>query len=172
MSQLNSKFLPIPDIDMICEYRFWSYVLRTQDENQCWNWIGGCTGNEEHRHRPAFKIGQLNYIAARVAYKINHKVDPGEYLVCHTCSPIGNARQLCVNPRHLFLGTYSENLADAASKGLAPKRNRTQLRDEDVRRIRELHAQGVGPTRIGEMYTLSRKQIHRIVTYESFADVT
>lgn len=166
-----AQLLPIPEIDLWAEIRFWSYVIKSGPD-ECWNWTGGCTGNEERRRRPVFKIGLVNYIAARVAWKITYKQDPGELLVCHSCSPPTlNSRQLCVNPAHLWLGTYSENMADGAAKGEAPTKNRSKLMDHDVQQIRALHVMGVGPTEIGSTYNLTRQQIHRIVTRESHADV-
>lgn len=163
--------LPIPVLGLDDMMRFWDKIDR-RGPDECWNWTGGCTGNEERRRRPVFKIGQISYTAARVAWRIQHGQDPGEFLVCHSCSPMArDDRQLCVNPAHLWLGTYSENLADAASKGEAPTKNRSKLMDHDVREIRILRAAGVGPTEIGSIYNLTRKQIHRIVTRESHADV-
>lgn len=162
--------LPLPNLTIDDIIRFWSKTIR-KGVDDCWNWIGGCTGNEEHRRRPVFKVKHTNYIAARIAWKIEYKTDPGEYLVCHKCSPKGGARQLCVNPNHLWLGTYSDNLADAASKGEAPTRNQTDLLDCHVRQIRQLYNSGESPARLGEMFNLSRNQIWRIVKHKCFATV-
>ncbi len=164
-------FLPIPELSNSDFLRFWNKVT-VSTKAECWNWTGGCTGNEEHRRRPYFRIGEHHYIAARVAWKSFYKQEPGEFLVCYECSPPSpSARQLCVNPNHLWLGTYSENLADAAAKGEAPTKNRSKLNDDNVRKIRRLSDEGVGHTRIGEMFNLSRNQIWRIVTHKSFAEV-
>lgn len=151
--------------------RFWDKTDR-RGPDECWNWTGGCTGNEERRRRPIFKIGQINYIAARVAWKIEYGEDPGELLVCHSCSPPSiDDRQLCVNPAHLWLGTYSENMADGASKGEAPTKNRSKLMDHDVRQIRELYNLGMKPSEIGRIYNLHRRSVWAIVTRRSHCDV-
>lgn len=166
------QFLEIPDLSNSDFVRFWSKVtISTKDK--CWIWLGACHGNtDDRRHRPIFKIKYTNYIAARVAWKSFYKQDPGEYLVCHSCSPPNSmARQLCVNPHHLWLGTYSENLADSAAKGEAPTKNRTKLLEQDVVNIRKRVASGESPTIIGNSYGLSRNQIWRISTRRSFPEV-
>ncbi len=151
--------------------RFWSKVNRL-GSNDCWNWIGGCTGNEESRRRPTFKLGQINYIATRVAWKIQYGEDPSDFLVCHTCTQKQGTRQLCVNPNHLWLGTPSENSQDAADKGLLSTNNRSKLMEHDRQRIRERFSNGEGPTQIGLDYNLSRQSIHRIVTQQTFKEVS
>ena len=51
--------------------------------------------------------------AARVAWEAHHAQPiPDGMVVCHTCD---NPR--CVNPEHLFLGSYSDNMVDCVSKG-------------------------------------------------------
>lgn len=41
-----------------------------------------------------------------------NNVDPGDLFVCHHCDV-----HLCVNPKHLFIGTAKDNMQDAVRKG-------------------------------------------------------
>lgn len=50
--------------------------------------------------------------AARVAFRYARGEIPDGLLVCHHCDNI-----LCVEPSHLFLGTYSDNANDMVRKG-------------------------------------------------------
>lgn len=74
----------------------------------------------------------------------------------------------CVNPDHLFLGTAAENNRDMMVKG----RNRqlygeqckhAKLSQDDVIKIRKLHADGICQRRIAERFSVGFKAINKIV---------
>jgi hypothetical protein len=86
-------------------WRFWARVSRTDD---CWEWQAYVKNNGYGvlRH-----CGRL-WHAHRLAWLITHGELADEAFVCHRCD---NPR--CVRPDHLFLGTHTDNMRDAWSKG-------------------------------------------------------
>src|SRR5258708_7360461 len=65
--------------------------------------------------------GRRKAKASRVAWAFTHG-DPGKLLVCHRCD-----NPPCCNPRHLFLGTNDDNMADMKAKGRASRRRARSL---------------------------------------------
>ncbi len=77
----------------------------------CWLWVGSMV----------YKYGSFNYLdksyrAHRVSYKMFVGDIPEGMLVCHRCDV-----RSCVNPNHLFLGTFYDNYHDMLTKGRGRK---------------------------------------------------
>jgi len=87
------------------EERFWTKVRKTET---CWLW----TSKKLPRGYGLFFNQGSHTLAHRYAY--THWVGPipDDQMVCHHCD-----EPSCVRPDHLFTGTGSDNMRDAASKG-------------------------------------------------------
>lgn len=107
----------------------WLYAHRGAPD-ECWEWAGPLDPTGYGRYW--FK--KKPYKAHRAAYQLVHGVDPGEWLVCHSCD---NRR--CVNPAHLWLGTQQDNILDKAVKRRCRGPRIKNMPLKDVKAIREDH---------------------------------
>jgi hypothetical protein len=130
------------------EERFWSHVDRRGDD-ECWNWTGSTRGAvvTYGKFHPARKITTSAHIQA---YRLVKGDVPQGQMVCHTCD-----NGLCCNPRHLFLGTNTDNQRDMRAKGRG-KNEGWKLTKEVARTILELRYDfGWNLRELGAAYHLS-----------------
>ena len=80
--------------------------------NGCWIWTGPTCSSGRYGRLPNTKLK----MAHRDAYEKTFGEIPNGMCVCHTCD-----NGLCVNPQHLFLGSHSDNMKDAAKKKRIPR---------------------------------------------------
>jgi Na+-translocating ferredoxin:NAD+ oxidoreductase RnfC subunit len=74
----------------------------------CWLWEGSLRGKGYGGYKENGKM----HIASRVSYELYKEPIPQGVLVCHKCNTPS-----CVNPSHLYLGTYSDNTQQAVEEG-------------------------------------------------------
>jgi hypothetical protein len=141
------------------EIRFWAKV-DMRGPNECWPWLGGIKENG----RGNFSIGHKNWQAHRMMWTLIKGPIPDGMLVCHHCD---NGK--CVNPDHLFLGTYQDNSDDMMRKG----RKRTLRGDDDPKsiltsdQVEEIRAKYVpriySQFKLAKEYGVSRSNIENIL---------
>lgn len=118
---------PKSGVDM--KERFESKVDRTGD---CHIW----TGHVGQNGYGQISVKNKATYAHRVAWEMENGPIPEGGYILHKCD---NRR--CVNPEHLFLGDFDENMADMVNKGRQARGERNyhaKLTENQVREIRSL----------------------------------
>jgi hypothetical protein len=150
--------------------RFLSFVSSEGlADDECWEWTGPINSNGYGR----FPENSTLNLAHRVSFRLFFGEVPRDKNVCHHCD---NRR--CVNPRHLFLGTQSENLSDAVAKGRmfipmlkGAANGNSRLTAADVSEIKAMKRRGLMSKDIASAFSVSPTTITDIIKGRTWRDV-
>ena len=93
--------------------------------------------------------------AHRIAWMLKHgEMPPDDMLICHHCD-----NPACVNPDHLFIGTFADNNRDAWEKD----RGKNQWDGKVTKEVQRLHADGVSAIEIINKTGYSRTHVYRVI---------
>lgn len=138
-----------------------------KSERECWNWQGGAM-NVGRSHKPGNGHGQWRNEAGQ--HELTHRaswrlfigpITNGAY-VLHKCD-----NPLCVNPKHLFLGTQTDNCKDMwqkkrgrPGKSVGSAHGCSKLTEKQVLLIR---GSGESVTVLAARFSISRTNIYDIL---------
>lgn len=166
-----------PSLTARANAAFWDRTI-PEPNMGCWLWLGAFW--ELGGYGQVRRDGRVR-AAHRLAYELAVGPIPDGLLVCHRCDV-----RACVNPGHLFLGTYQDNMDDMARKGrkvvLRGDRNgmrkhperahrfwgesgpNAKLKEAEVREIRRRLRAGERQPVLAADFGVSRSNISRINT--------
>lgn len=143
--------------------RFWAKVKKCGPDD-CWPWLASRNKDGYGRIGIGGHYGTM-LLAHRVSWELNIGAIPDGLHVLHRCD-----NPKCVNPKHLFLGSQTDNMADKAEKGRAggerhPSAKLSLAEVDNIRRASGLHRE------IASQFGISRQSVSNIKSGKSWIEM-
>jgi HNH endonuclease len=143
------------------EQRFWKHV-EVKAPTECWLWRGYKAKGYGQLMLPDRRWLKVH----RFSWELATGKSADGFCVLHHCDT-----PLCVNPAHLYRGTFADNARDRRDRrrGIEFRQNgennaSAKLSDSDVRTIRHMHQSGrYSQKSIAELFGVSQMSVSLIV---------
>lgn len=140
---------------------------KTSKQGDCWVFLGAKGGGGYG----VIKNNGKQYGLSRLAFsELVEPLRPGMF-VCHRCD-----NPACWNPDHLFQGTHADNMEDMAAKGRASRasgerKHTSKLKDDDVRKIRQLLRDGLSQRKVAAQFNVTQSCIWNISSGRCWSEI-
>ena len=142
------------------EERYWRMVLCGLSIDDCWDWNGTKSGWGYGN----LNAGQRKYAHAhRISWEIHNGPIPDGMWVLHHCD-----NPPCSNPRHLYLGSHSDNVDDRQARA----RTNAKLDHEKVRQIVTLVLCRIPRAEVADLFGVSDSTIDAVACGQNWSHVT
>lgn len=148
---------------------FWAQVSKSRG---CWEWQGCCNNTGYGSVSWGGKVYTAHRVAAWLSGLVESPSVPTSSRtpthVLHKCD-----NRKCCNPKHFFLGTFTDNMADAYKKKrkVQPKGEahaNAKLTNAQAKMVRDSYANGVTQVQLAAIYGVSQRAISLIVRGETY----
>jgi hypothetical protein len=127
----------------------------------CWLWTATTSGKSQPWIYGKVKVGQRKRFAHRVAWELYRGPIPKGVCVLHHCDT-----PLCVNPAHLFLGTFKANTRDAVSKGRHPHGETNGAAKLTDAQVAEIRTSNEGKRKIARRFGIQPNYVRQLRQYK------
>ena len=146
---------------------FWERV-NIKSPNECWEWKEGKTSDGYG----SVSFNSKSHLSHRVAWILTNGPIPDKMFVCHSCD-----NRLCVNPKHLFIGSNDDNMRDMVVKCRSAdqkgeKNGHAKLKKRDILKIRELYSRGdTSQQKIADIFGVTQGSVSHIIRKTQWRNV-
>jgi len=136
--------------------RLYSRIIRPDDPDECWQWTGHTNGGYGKIRRGGNGPERKKILTiTRAIWELEIGPIPDGLYVLHKCD-----NPPCCNPKHLFLGSMADNMADRNKKGRQARGEKTGLSKLTEQQAREIIAATTERNRdLARKYNISDSRI-------------